>query len=260
MFNLFCANIAPFDFAAIFKNISSNWYYYVVAALFILAVVFVFFVKKKHKDNLTETQRLCYSAVLTAFATVANMLTIQISSAFQVSLIATIGFIAGYLLGGGYGFAVCFIGDLIGGIINPLGAYNPIIGIGSGLWGLIPGVIFSRTNINNYLKIVLSYIVCSIVISGFVNTLGIYLMYGLGKRDFIYYFSLYPIKLAASAVNLVISILLLRIFDRILPKSKFAFDNVDIDQPCADARQCAENCGCDKAHDKREKSSEQREQ
>lgn len=213
--------LTAFDFKTVFSNVVSNWYYY-LAALIVVAVIIVLTVKKQPKRaNLNSTQKLVYVAVLSALATVANIFDIRISEELQISLIATVGFIAGYLFGGGIGFAVCFIGDLLGAIINPHGAYNPVIAIGTGLWGFIPGIIFSFFRGNKYLKLAISFVLCVIIISAGLNTLGIWLMYGLGKRTFVYYLAFLPWKLLGVAVNLVISVLLLEILNRVLPKDKF---------------------------------------
>lgn len=211
-----------FDMGAIFKTVVTKWYYYVIFAVFIaLLVLFLTLKKRPERNALNKTGRIAYTAVLTALCVIANVFDIKVSDAFQISLVATVGFVSGYLLGGGYGFAACFIGDLIGAIINPHGAYNPIVGIGTGLWGLIPGLVFSFPKGNKYLKLAISFVICSVVISGFVNTLGIYLMYGLGKKDFLAYLSLYPLKLAVAAVNFALSAALLAVLPRVLPKDKF---------------------------------------
>lgn len=207
-----------FDMGAIFKTVVTKWYYYVIFAVFIaLLVLFLTLKKRPERNALNKTGRIAYTAVLTALCVIANVFDIKVSDAFQISLVATVGFVSGYLLGGGYGFAACFIGDLIGAIINPHGAYNPIIGIGTGLWGLIPGLVFSFPKGNDYLKLVISFLISSVVISGIVNTLGIYLMYGLGKA----YLAGYPWKLAMAAVNFALSAALLAVLPRVLPKDKF---------------------------------------
>ena len=148
--------VAPFDFGAIFSNLSKRWYYYVALLVFLVAVVVVFLMVKKKRNNLNQTQKIVYTAIFSALAFVANYLTIPVSSVLQISLVATVGFIAGYTLGGLGGFAAAFIGDFICGIIAPFGAYNPIIGIGTGLWGLIPGLIFTFTKGNDFIKLSIS--------------------------------------------------------------------------------------------------------
>lgn len=210
-----------FDFAEIFKTIRTRWYYYVALAVFvILLVAFFFFKKQPKRHNLTKTQKICYLSVLAALATVSNIFDIKISDEFQISLVATVGFIAGYLLGGGYGFAVCFIGDLLGAIINPHGPYNPIIGIGTGLWGLIPGIAFSYFKGNGYVKTVISFSIGFLLVSAGINIVGFCLMYPT-RYTFEALLPTLPLKLAVVAVNCAISIGLLSVFPRVLKNSKF---------------------------------------
>ncbi len=211
-----------FDVGAIFKTVVTRWYYYLFLGVFLVALVLFFLFKKlPARNKLSKTQRLSYAGVLTALCVLANVFDIKISDALQLSFVATIGFLAGYLLGGAYGFAVCFLGDLIGAIINPHGAYNPIIGVGTGLWGLIFGLIFTFPHGKEQVKLLISFAICSLLISGLINTLGIFLMYGLGKKTFAYYLASYPFKLIAAAVNYAVSAALLAVLPRLLPKNKF---------------------------------------
>ena len=163
-----------FDFGAIFKTVVTRWYYYLFLGVFLAALV-LFFVFKKlpERNNLTKTQKISYASVLTALCVLANLFDVKVSDALQLSFVATTGFLAGYLLGGGYGFAVCFLGDLIGAIINPHGAYNPVIGVGTGLWGLVPGLVFTSCRGNGQLKLLISFAICSVLVSGLVNTFGL---------------------------------------------------------------------------------------
>ena len=208
-----------FDFAEIFKTVRTRWYYYVALAVFlILLFSFFFFKKQPKKYNLSRTQKICYVSVLAALATVSNIFDIKISDEFQISLVATVGFIAGYMLGGGYGFAVCFIGDLLGAIINPHGPYNPIIGIGTGLWGLIPGVAFSYFKGNEYVKTAISFAVGFLLVSAGINIVGFCLMYPT-YYTFEALLPTLPFKLLVVIVNLAICMGLLSVLPRLVQKT-----------------------------------------
>ena len=219
MFNLLLKTEA-FDFAKIFSNIGKQWYYYLALIIVVALLVFFSFKGKKKRNNLTGTQKIAYIAVLTALAVIANspICTIHISDMLQISLVASVGFIAGYLLGAIGGFAVSFIGDLICGIIMPFGAYNPIIGIGTGLWGFIPGIIFTCFKGNAYVKTVISFAICFVFNSFALNTLGLSLMYSISFDKLLVAL---PIKLVVVAINSVISCLFVALLPRILPKNKF---------------------------------------
>ena len=205
-----------FDFAAIFKTIHTRWYYYIALLVFIILLCAFFFFKKQPKRNdMTKTQKICYVSILAAFATVSNIFDIKVSDEFQISLVATVGFVAGYLLGGGYGFAVCFIGDLLGAIINPHGPYNPIIGIGTGLWGLIPGIAFGYFKGNEYIKTAVSFVIGFLLISAGINVVGFCLMYPT-YYTFEALLPTLPLKLAVVAVNCAICMGLLSALPRII--------------------------------------------
>lgn len=213
--SLFLA-INAFDFSAIFKTIHTKWYYYIALLVFIILLCsFFFFKKQPKKNNLNKTQKICYVSVLAALATVSNIFDIKISDEFQISLVATVGFISGYMLGGGYGFAVCFIGDLLGAIVNPHGPYNPIIGIGTGLWGLIPGIAFYYFKGNEYVKTVVSFSIGFLLVSAGINIVGFCLMYPT-YYTFEALLPTLPLKLAVVAVNCIICIGLIPALVRII--------------------------------------------
>ncbi len=210
MFNLL--KTQPFDFAKIFGNFTKKWYYYLVLFIALALVTLFAFTKKQNRNNFGKTQKLVYTAVFSALCFVANYFTIKISDAFQISLVATVGFVSGYVLGAGLGFTAAFVGDLICGIVAPFGAYNPIIGIGTGLWGFIPGVIFTCIRCNEYIKAGISFVLCFILNSFFVNTLGLSLMYSMTFESLLV---LLPLKLAVCAINTVVSMLLMTALARI---------------------------------------------
>jgi ECF transporter S component (folate family) len=208
----------PFDFADIFRNIRTRWYVYVVIAVAVLIVIVFSLLKKRKRNNLSSTQKIVYTAMMSALCFLANYLTIPVSELLQVSLIATAGFVSGYILGSGLGFASAFIGDLICAIIRPTGVYSPVINFGSGLMGFIPGLIFERTKLNDYLKTVISMVTVFIVASLLVNTVGLCLLYGFPMEIYI---ARLPSAIITNAINYVICFALVSVFPRILPKNKF---------------------------------------
>ena len=213
---------AAFDFAEIFKTVKTRWYYYIALAVFLILLAAFFFIKKQpRKFEIKKTRKITYVAVLAALATVSNIFDIKVSDEFQISLVATVGFIAGYILGGGLGFAVCFMGDLLGALINPHGPYNPIIGIGTGLWGLIPGIAFYYFKGNDYVKTAASFILGFLIISAGINVVGFCLMYPT-YYTFEILLPTLPLKLAVVAVNGILSAGLLSFFPRVLPPSVLA--------------------------------------
>ena len=219
--------VAPFEFSGIFGNISKNWYYYLILAIVLALIVLSICLIKKKRNNLSSTGQLVYVALCSALCFMANYFTIKVSDVLQLSFVAFAGFISGILLGGPWGFTASFIGDLLCGIVHPFGAYNPIIGIGNGLFGLIPGVIFSFKRGNNYFKVILSTVLTFICCTFFVNTLGLSLMYSMTFQSL---WVLLPYKLIVALVNCVLSVLILKTFIKVLPKDKFLIYGVNEDE------------------------------
>ena len=110
MLNLFLAP-APFDFTAIFGNLVNRWYYYVVLVVAITLLILYTIKKKKKRNELSNTQKLVYTAILSALTFLANYFTIKVNDSLQISLVALVGLVAGYMLGSGLGFTSAFIGD-----------------------------------------------------------------------------------------------------------------------------------------------------
>lgn len=209
-----------FNFAYLFKNITTRWYFYVIALGFIALIFLSLFLlrKKPQRNALSRTQKIAYTAILSALCFVANAFTLPISNLFQVSFIGAMGFIAGYVLGAGLGFTCAFIGDFLCAIIFPLGPYSPIINVGTALWGYIPGVIFTSVKGNDVIKTVLCFALGFVLNSFCINTVGLTLMY---YTPFETLLPLLPVKLATVVVNFVISIGLCKVLKRVLPKDKF---------------------------------------
>ncbi len=220
--NLLAGIPQPFDISDIFRNIRTRWYVYLVVAVALLLVITFVLIKKKQRNTLTSTQKLVYTAIMTALCFLANYLTIQVSELLQISFLATAGFISGYILGSGLGFTAAFLGDLLCGIIRPLGVYSPVIGFASGLMGFIPGLIFERFLFNDYIKTAISFVCVFIVASLFVNTIGLCLLYGFPMEI---YLARLPVTLLSMAINTAVCFVLVPIFNKILPKDKFNFSN-----------------------------------
>lgn len=218
MFNL----LAPsaFDFKAIFANFLSEWYYYLAFILIVLTVIFlVVKFKPQEKVELKKTHKLSIIAILSALCVIANIFSFG-SDFVKFSFVSVVCFIAGFTLGPIGGLAVGFIGDFLAGIIFPFGVYNPIIALGSALFGFIPGIIFHYFKGNNIIKTVVSFIICYVVCSVLLNTTATYFMYLHGNSAkyqtvFAYLVARVPTTAITQGINLVISILLLPALNKI---------------------------------------------
>lgn len=211
-----------FDFSYIFKSIVSRWYLYLLLAVVIIGVMVFAIIKKPKRPNLlSKTQRIAYISIFIALSVAVNIFQIPFPLV-QLSFVATVCYIAGMLLGPIDGFVVAFMGDLIAGIVAPLGPYSPIIGIGTAMFGFVPGVIQCYFKKNDILNGIIAYLITFLLTSVIINTIGLCLIYSsmvLAEKAV-----LLPLNLLFHIINCVISILLIKAFKRILPKDKFLLD------------------------------------
>lgn len=94
-------------------------------------------------QNQNHSRKIAYLGLLTAFSVVANAFFEIKLGEIQFSLTIFVCFLIGALAGAGYGFFVCFLGDMIGFIIHPFGAYLPSLGVSVGLMSLFSGALLS---------------------------------------------------------------------------------------------------------------------
>lgn len=170
-------------------------------------VLLLIFGKPVRKVNMSYTKKITYIAILSALCTICNIYTIGLSKSVFLSIVSIPCFIAGYMLGFIEGFAVGFIGDLLGSLINPFGPYNPVIGIASGMWGFVPGILFTYFRGNDRLKTVISFSICLVVCTICLNTFGLWLIYGLGKKTFFAYLWVrLPLQVVVTLVNMFLAL------------------------------------------------------
>lgn len=94
--------------------------------------------------NSTEGAKIALIAMFTALAVAANALSIDISSSQKITFTYLVGFFSGTFFGGGIGFLIMFLGDIIGYLLNAGGGvfWFPT-SICTGLLALMPGIIMN---------------------------------------------------------------------------------------------------------------------
>lgn len=173
---------------------------------------------------LSKTHKITYTAILSALSVVANIFSIQMlgtSNYLSFAYIPT--FIAGIYLGVWSGGMVGLVGDVLGCLIMPQGVWNPIITLATMLLGVLPALVWkvtTNTNWHNIYKLVLSLMLCGIVCTSGLNTLGLWLMYGNGKGYCIYLVARLPFQLLMISVNGILLQILLstKVIDKLLPQ------------------------------------------
>ena len=159
-----------------------------------------------------STKYLTYLATFTALTTLANCLSLPVSG-IQITFTYVPCFLAGIFLGPIGGFVAGAVGDVLGMLIMGFAPWIPLVTLSSGLLGFVPGVVFKYTKIkNNDIKLLISIAVCLVVCTAGLNTLGTYLIYGIGKKTFwVYLGSRLPVQCIMAAVNFVIIGALLKV-------------------------------------------------
>jgi ECF transporter S component (folate family) len=181
-------------------------------------------ISKKPKFSAVTTRRLAYTAVFVALSVVANGGAVT-AQGNTISFTYIVAFLAGTVLGPIGGFLVGFLGDLLGFLIIPQGpTYMPLIGISSGLMGLIPGVVMNlkildRADLrlspvkSRLLKtgaIVLSMGLIALICTTCLNTLGTFILYSSKVHTFtnwlVYLAARAPLQFPVVALNTAIII------------------------------------------------------
>lgn len=154
--------------------------------------------------ELPAAKKIAYLAVFTAIAVAVNAVSIDVLPTFKLTFTYTVGFLSGSLFGPIGGFAVMFIGDAIGGLISGF-VPNPVIGVGTGLIGLIPGIIVPYVKCNFVLRLILCYILCSLFCTLGINSYGTFLIVGAKYSSYwAYLVTRFP-QLAVGLVNTFIT-------------------------------------------------------
>ena len=121
----------------------------------------------------TRARKIAYISMMVALSIVGNMFFEFKLGAVQYSFTTVISALIGILIGPIAGLCACFIGDGVGFIANPSGAYTPWIGLATGLIAFISGafvhLIKNEKAGTVYVKIavisVLTFFICSVGIN-----------------------------------------------------------------------------------------------
>ena len=133
-------------------------------------------IEKKH------AHKIAYIAVMTAFIVVANMFFEFKLADTQFSLTIAVSALTGIVIGPLFGFAACFLGDLVGFLYNSGGfAYLPWIGISMGLTASISGLVVNGLEIKGKfslpLKLLLVALSTFLICTVGINTTAFWLLY-----------------------------------------------------------------------------------
>lgn len=141
------------------------------------------------------TKKIVLTALFCALLAVVNAyFTIRISPTFKVSLLICFSFFTGIVLGGWLGFVAGFVGDFLGWLLFVDGIYNPIIGVASGLFCFIPGILNDSMIKFNIIKNVkkgrvavvfgVSAVLCYVICTLLLTSAGVWLAAGINPENY----------------------------------------------------------------------------
>ena len=129
---------------------------------------------------------------------------------FKISLTFPTLLVAGYLYGPLGGALVGGVGDLIGSLAFPIGAYNPLFTVTAVLSGLIFGIF--HYNNTRLLNTILACIINQICVSLLLNTWFISIVYNASFK------ALLSTRIIQAVVMLAIEFIVIRLLDPFLPR------------------------------------------
>lgn len=162
---------------------------------------------------------IAYVAALTALSCIANIFTVILGGgALAISFAYIPAFIAGAFINPLAGFLTGILGDLLGCIIAPKGALNPIILVNSGLLGLLPGLVFwvakkLKIDTQKYSQALtaISFILLLIICIP-INTIGLYIFYFAAKGKTLG--AVFALRMTKQSIILAINFILVIIIQK----------------------------------------------
>lgn len=174
---------------------------------------------KNSKTDFTRVQKITTIAILSALSIVANIFSVPITGSNYLSFVYIPCFLAGIYLGIIGGAAVGFMGDVVGFLIHPTGPYNPLITVATVLLAVIPAIAFKFLKAPTVAKLIFSLILTTLICTCGINTVALWLMYGIGKKTFwVYLWGRLPFQLLMVLVNGIALIIIVPSLDKIFLK------------------------------------------
>lgn len=202
---------------------------------------------RSQKVSFGTTKWLTYTAVFTALALVMKFAgqALTITKDFKITPIYVIWLIAAAVLGPVGGGVVGFLSDILGALIFPVGAINPLLTLGCTMYGVLAGLCYKYFPVkNHYAKFLFSGIMCTVLVSLLFDSFALWywckfylkLASYADKTFFAYIGASRIMQLAVSAVNIGITLAMVPLLRqlKLLPdlKKKQKQQNIKETAPC----------------------------
>ena len=164
-----------------------------------------------------SARKISYIALLSAVSVVLNVLTWTMpGSGFAISFTYIPTFFAGFYFGPGAGFLVGLIGDLLGCVISPKGAWIPLITLASALMGVIPGLV-RYIPLHEKILLVISFLLTYFICSAGVNTFALWFTFARTKKTFlVYLLARLPLQITNMTLNMILTFVLMPLMKKII--------------------------------------------
>jgi uncharacterized membrane protein len=130
------------------------------------------------------SHKIAYISVMTAIVVVANMFFEFKFADTQFSLTIVVSALCGLIIGPLFGFAACFLGDLVGYLYHSAGfAYMPWIGIAMGMVALVTGFVVNGIKIKYKWGIYVKIGSSSTIKTLYINQLSFFSFEKYTKKD-----------------------------------------------------------------------------
>ncbi len=144
---------------------------------------------------------------------------------FKITLIYVVWLIAAAVLGPISGGAVCFVSDVLGSFIIPMGPISPLNVLGNTLYGVVGGLVFKYLPTRSYVvKFIVEGVVCTVLFTCLINSLSLWYVYKWYQgMSFWKYFALKrAFQPLVAGINVIITLTLIPLLIRtkLLPDNK----------------------------------------
>lgn len=165
---------------------------------------------KNSFKSLKSTKVLCSSAILAALFVVLYALKLPLTPELRITFTFIPLAIAGWLFGPVIGMLVGMVGDVVGALLFPSGAYFPGFTLTSMLTGLIFGIfLYNKNEKNSILWIFLSKFLINMLLNVALNSLWLSI---ITNKGYVIFFAQHIFKnIAALPIEIILLFIILKI-------------------------------------------------
>lgn len=186
---------------------------------------------RSQKLTFGTTKWLTYTAVFAALAIVMKLVgqVLTLTDSFKITLIYAVWLVAAAVLGPIGGGTVCLVSDILGAIIIPKGAINPLLALGCALYGVTAGLCFRLPIRSNIVKFIVAGITCTLFITLAFDSMAIWVwckyylkLASFADRALAVYVGMRLMQCAVGAINTAIAVAMIPLLLRLdlLPQYK----------------------------------------